>query len=94
MIVYLTGANLNKDSLFFMPRQAGALLINSPFSDRKGDAGVLRGGERPLERVAALRQAQGPLSRRLTMEARGSLPPFIDERTALRAYRLKTKEKK
>lgn len=52
MIVYLTGANLNKDSLFFMPRQAGALLINSPFSDRKGDAGVLRGGERPLERVA------------------------------------------
>ena len=52
MIVYLTGANLNKDSLFFMPRQAGALLINSPFSDRKGDAGALRGGERPLEGVA------------------------------------------
>ena len=65
MIVYLTGANLNKDSLFFMPRQAGALLINSPFSDRKGDAGVLRGGERPLEGVGG--NAVPP---------RGSLPPL------------------
>jgi hypothetical protein len=82
VIVYLTGANLNKDSLFFMPRQAGALLINSPFSDRKGDAGVLRGGERPLEGVGG--NAVPP---------RGRRPPFIDERTALRAYRLKTKGK-
>ena len=40
--------------------------------------------EGPFEGVAALRQAlrqaqcatQGPLSRRLTMEARGCLPPF------------------
>ena len=52
----------------------------APEQDR---VGALRGGERPLEGVGG--NAVPP---------RGRLPPFIDERTALRAYRLKTKEKK
>ena len=42
-------------------------------------------------------KGRGPLGEGVggnVVPPRGSLPPFIDERTALRAYRLKTKEKK
>ena len=40
-----------------------------------GQAGGFRGRSPLGEGVAALRQAQGPLSLRLAMEARGILPP-------------------
>ena len=43
---------MTKTRSFLCQDKPERFLINSPFSDRKGDAGALRGGERPLEGVA------------------------------------------
>ena len=44
---------MTKTRSFLCQDKSERFLINSPFSDRKGDAGALRGGERPHEGVVS-----------------------------------------